>query len=57
MGGVCHGQNVYPYTSCCVLDIHFVLKNNFCVNLMGNDFALYFVCFLSQYLYDLVHFV
>lgn len=39
-------SNVYPYTSCCYLDIHFVLKNNFRVNLFdGNWFCFVFCSF------------
>lgn len=47
MDGKCASRsNVYPYTSCCVLDIHFVLKNNFCVNLFdGNWFCFVFCSF------------
>lgn len=47
MDGKCASRSsVYPYTSCCVLDIHFVLKNNFCVNLFdGNWFCFVFCSF------------
>lgn len=46
-------SNVYPPTSCCVLDVHFVLKSNFLCKfcLMGNDFALYFVRGISLFFF------
>lgn len=44
-------SNVYPYTSCCVLDIHFVLKNNFRVNLFDGNLIL--LCILFVFFLDI----
>lgn len=52
MDGKCASRsNVYPYTSCCVLDIHFVLKNNFCVNLFDGNLIL--LCILFVFFLDI----